>query len=293
LRISIFFFLIVGLFQIGCKSDSKVENQKIPEKIDESIQEAKSTKVSIVSLEFGDLKIQVEPSIGGRLASLEYQGTQMIETERDAEHLHWGSTAWPSPQSQWDWPSPTKMDQGNYEVKISEPTMLLLESEPNAYLGLTIKKRYHLRDPRTMDITYQFFNEKDTTIKVGIWENTRVDYSGQISWATDKDLKASISNMSEVADETRLVLQGQNEKEKLFINSDQGWVAYKKDDVELKKTFPIVDQKSIAKNQAQIEINIDPKNGFAEIAEHGPYEELGPGGVATFRIRWNLKTLQK
>jgi len=287
--------LCVCLFTLGCGNEANniVSDEPSSIKTDSAAVDSQKDNYSIIGLEFGGLKITVDPAVGGRLASLEFDGTSMIRTERDKENLHWGSTVWPSPQSQWNWPPPALMDQGEYMIKINEPKMLLLESPPNAYLGLTVKKRYHLRDPRTLDITYQFFNEKDTTIQVGIWENTRIDYQGQISWATVRDQKIEVENISKVADETRLMLGGQKEKKKIFINSDQGWVAYQKNGVELKKTFPIISPKNLAKDQSPIEVYIDPVDGFAEIEEHGAYETLGPGAVATFRVRWNLRSLPK
>ncbi len=294
LRPIILFSTILVLLIWSCESPTtSTENGSTSSRQNaaKEIKENVIATTAIVELKFGSLVVKVDTAIGGRLASIGYEGEQMIKSSRDVKNLQWGSTVWPSPQSDWDWPPPVSMDQGAYQIKTQESNMLLLESEPNAYLGLTVKKRYHLRDPRTIDITYQFFNEKDTTIKVGIWENTRVDYEGQISWATDTELKESTTNMTDVADETRLVLEGQTEKKKLFINSNKGWVAYQKNGVELKKTFPIIEKEKIAEGQAQIEIYIDPADNFAEIEEHGPYEELGPGGVATFRVRWSFKKM--
>ena len=46
--------------------------------------------------------LQIDPTVGGRITSLKFQGEDFL-TGKDVNDFNWGSTFWNSPQSHWNW----------------------------------------------------------------------------------------------------------------------------------------------------------------------------------------------
>src|SRR5688572_18749346 len=90
--------------------------------------------------EFGAIGFEVDPTSGGRVTSLKFDGRELL-TGPDLEPVNYGSTFWPSPQSVWFWPPPPEWDSAPYTVQQSEGS-LLLRGAPNPALGLAASKKF-------------------------------------------------------------------------------------------------------------------------------------------------------
>ncbi len=241
-----------------------------------------------LELKDGPLLLKIAPDTGGRIASLKFHEIEILSQIRDSNNWYWGSTVWPSPQAAWNWPPPPVMDLGKYKIKYHENNFVILKSPENAYRGIEVEKQIRLIDTSTVRLKYSFFNRSDSIVPIGIWENTRIPYTGKLSWKTGELLKDTIQGLSQSDSISSLVLAHHEKAAKLFIHTQGGEVSYEKEGVVFKKEFSIIDSQRVAPEQAPLEIYFDPIRQFAEIEEHGPYARLGPEMVMSFEVIWKL-----
>jgi len=244
-----------------------------------------------ITLQKGALLLKIAPDTGARVASLQYHGKELLSMVKDKDAFRWGSTVWPSPQAAWDWPPPEVMDKGNYSILEQSPSSITLESPPKAYKDLQVTKHFQLVDENNIQIQYSFENKGDTMIQVGIWEVTRIPYTGRIFWKTGLPIELPTIGLNQVGSISFFQLEGHKEPGKLFVKSDGGWVAYEHQGVRLTKKFAPIAFERIAPEQAPIEIYYEPVYKFAEIEEHGPYVTLQASESTTFELTWSLETI--
>lgn len=239
-------------------------------------------------LENEAITLQIDTAFGGRIASLQYQGVEILSQIKDENNWYWGSTVWPAPQSDWNWPPPDKLDRGAYTVKTQNDAVIILESPKDAYKNIQVRKRFQFIDEHRLSINYSFFNWGDTTLSVGIWENTRVPYQGQVRWKTGKKIEGTISGLNQQDSLSFFDLKNHTKPHKLFIESEGGWISHYREGIVFTKSFQPISIDRIPPEQAQIEVYFDPVNKFAELEEHGPYMTLAPSTVSTLKVIWTL-----
>lgn len=239
------------------------------------------------------ISLTLAPSYGGRIASLKYDGIEILSQIKDENNWYWGSTVWPAPQSEWNWPPPEKLDQAPYTVKTQNKEVIILQSQKNAYKNIQVEKRFQFIDENSLEIKYSFFNRGDTTIQVGIWENTRVPYIGQVQWKTGKLIDEHPIGLNQVNKISFLNLKGHKVAQKLYIESDGGWITHYRKDVVFTKRFERINIDKVPFGQTQIEVYYDPINKFAELEAHSPYFTIAPSSVATMKVIWKLDKIGK
>lgn len=232
-----------------------------------------------LTLKKGDLSISVDAAIGGRISSFKWKDLEFLKTSRDDDHLQWGSTIWPSPQSEWDWPPPAGMDKGPYELLTQNTNELILKSTNNDYRGIEVEKKIQLNEDRAgIDITYSFSNRGEDSLSIGIWENSRISYTGTIYWKSQTSQKL----------ESLSVDDHPGKKYKKFVEDGSGWLAYEKGGYIWIKAMQMPLNSEVAPGQAAIEIYLDRADGFAEIEDHGPYQKLAPGESMSLEVKWTV-----
>lgn len=232
-----------------------------------------------LTLQRGALSVSVDAAIGGRFSSFKWKDLEFLKTSRDADHLQWGSTIWPAPQSAWDWPPPAGMDKGPYELLTQNAKELVLKSTNNDYKGIEVKKKIQLNEDRVgIDITYTFHNRGEDSLSVGIWENSRISYTGTVYWKSQASQKLESLSIDEHP----------GKKYKQFVDDGSGWLAYEKGGYIWIKAMQMPPNSDIAPGQAGIEIYLDRADGFAEIEDHGPYQKLAPGESMSFEVKWTV-----
>lgn len=244
-----------------------------------------------ITLQKGALILKIAPDTGARVASLQYHGQELLSMVKDKNAFRWGSTVWPSPQADWNWPPPEVMDRGIYEVTKKSSEAVHLKSPLKAYKDLQVTKRFKLLDENNIQVQYNFENKGDTSIQVGIWEVTRIPYAGQVFWKTGTAIETPTLGLNQADSISFFELKGHKEPGKLFIKSSEAWVAYQYKGIRLTKQFDAIPLELIAPEQAPIEVYYEPVYKFAEIEEHGPYTRLAPGAVTTFELLWSLEKL--
>ena len=247
----------------------------------------------------GPVTLSIAADIGGRLASAKWRDFEMLQTDRDPNGWHWGSTAWTSPQSDWQWPPIATFDSEPFRIVSNDSESIELESRVDHPTGLQMRKRFRnlASDPRrpTFEIRYELTNRSDTVQTVGLWENTRVDHEGEVD--VDASLAMRLNNedfppVATIHGGTRtFVLDGeQPQGQKVFLDSadfDQPIsLRYRRGGVTLTKSMTL--SSPVSENQSPIEIYLAPEDGFSELELQGESAELAPGESVAMTVLWTF-----
>lgn len=258
-----------------------------------------------ITLKAGPLSMSLDPLLGGRIASFRHEGQEILQTKRDANNFAWGSTIWPSPQSDWNWPPPAVFDSEPYSVSQSknDTTKVVLISGIQRETGLQVIKTIRLaidegRGPLAT-LRYRIYNRGNTPQKVAIWENTRVPWGGYVSFPSGGETRFSKDHpvqLTELPDQqlTQIGFDAQQpDEQKIFYTP----LRPAGDRPRLSHTYHyqgLVFEKSwrypgvIAPEQAPIEIYLAPSKGFAELELQGNYVTVPKGGHLEFTVFWRL-----
>ncbi|PPK85687.1 uncharacterized protein DUF4380 [Neolewinella xylanilytica] len=252
--------------------------------------------VKTVTLTRDSLSITVEPGMGGRLVSLTYGGREMLPTQRDSSGYTYGSTAWPAPQSEWNWPPPAAIDREAYTVQEVDAHSLLLISREDPETGLVLQKRYRLGPDSDVGLTYWITNHGDTTRSVAAWEVTRLPYGGAFWFYSDSlRVERGAGTTVQSRDSLRRITVDDRHtgKIKVFADLDSVPVSYTNDGLVLEKHTVVTDFYRVAPGQAPLEIYLDPAAGFVEFELHGDYRKLGYGETSTLRTKWVIRRAEE
>ena len=237
----------------------------------------------IIRIKHENLTIGVATQIGGRIASFQYNGKEVLQIDRDDEHFMWGSTLWPAPQHAWSWPPPPAMDKMPYKIVEHSRQKIKVCSKRYAYQGLQLCKTITtVVGTSAFNITYTFINHGSKNVAAGLWENTRVPFDGEAYWLND-----STGDLSTLTFKEEL-----SESNKIFIDFAKPVLAYTNHGLLFIKVFPIVNSTDVAPKQSLIEIYYDPKNKFVELENHSKYTNIAPGAEVNYKVTWHLMPLK-
>lgn len=247
----------------------------------------------------GGLELLVDPKRSGRALRFTLEGKNVLagpELLPDA----FGTTFWPSPQSDWTWPPPTALDGKPYSAEL-EGSVLVLKSEVEPKLGLSVLKRYRLDTARrSVEVAYTLINAGDRPRKVAPWEIHRVPAAGGLSFypSAQKLYPQSTLKLNAWSPITWFVHDQNREPKsvKSFADGAEGWLAYAADGLLLVKTFSDTPEAAHAPGEGEIEIYADydvssKLHRYVELEQQGPYVEIPAGGETTWNVRWFLRKL--
>jgi hypothetical protein len=242
-------------------------------------------------LSFGGHALEVDPTDGGRIVALSLDGKSVVLT-REEFPLAYGSSFWPSPQSDWNWPPPVEFDAAAWDARVTGNT-LILESGINAELGLSATQRI-TADPRreAFAIQFSFRNHGTAPRAVAPWQNTRVRPGGLTFFPARSgsvgDSKLRLEPEGGVVwfrhDPARIT-----ENQKAFVDGEEGWLAQLDGDLLFLKVFPPIPAARTAPGEAEIEIYVDGNARFVEVEQQGAYEQLQPGGSSHWKVHWLVR----
>jgi hypothetical protein len=206
----------------------------------------------------------------------------------------YGSSFWPSPQSDWKWPPPAELDALPWQVVI-EGRVLRAVSSTNAALGLRAEQHIALLpELRAARIDYSLSNQGSAPRKVAAWQNSRVRPGGLTFFPSNG---ASLPQSKFALTPSAGVIwfahggEGDARSGKLFADGEEGWLAHVDGDLLFVKVFPPVPAEQQAPGESEVEIYVDPGGAFVEVEQQGPYEELAPGASLSWRCHWLLERL--
>lgn len=254
-------------------------------------------KGSVFSFTFGDAVFAVDAAKAGRITELSLRGKNILTSAQSPEQNNWGSTFWPSPQSDWGWPPPAEIDPGPYTAEV-KGSSLLVSSAVASGLGLAVSKRFSVDGSRgVIRIEYGIVNRGSQPRAVAPWEISRVASGGLTffpmgegqPWKGPQELLPlqMAEGVAWLASETTAAPNDQ----KVFADGREGWIAHVAGDLLLVKAFADTLPAQAAPGEAEIELYTDPGRTYVEVENQGAYARLESGQASTWAVRWFLRKL--
>jgi hypothetical protein len=258
---------------------------------------APAVKGSVYTYTFGDTVFAVDASKGGRIVTFSLAGKNILTAAKNSGDNNWGSTFWPSPQSDWNWPPPTEIDPGAYTASVGG-AVLSLSSPTAASLGLAVTKTFSVDAGKgVVTIEYGLANRGSKARSVGPWEITRVAAGGLTFFPMGEgtpskgqqdllDLQMA-GGVAWFAYDAKAISGDQ----KVFADGSEGWIAHVDGDLLLVKAFSDTTPAQAAPGEAEIEIYTDSGKSYIEVEYQGAYASLPAGESSTWTVRWYLRKL--
>jgi len=247
----------------------------------------------------GGLELVVDPKRSGRALRFTLEGKNVLAGPELLPEA-FGTTFWPSPQSDWTWPPPAEIDGKPYAAAL-EGSVLVLKSEVEPKLGLSVLKRYRLDTARrSVEVAYTLTNTSDRPRKVAPWEIHRVPTAKGLTFypSAQKLYPQSTLKLNAWSPITWFVHDQNREPKsvKSFADGAEGWLAYVAGGLLLVKTFGDTPEAAHAPGEGEIEIYADydvssKLHRFVELEQQGPYVEIPAGASTTWNVRWFLRKL--
>jgi hypothetical protein len=243
--------------------------------------------------EFGDYALEVDPDDGGRTVALSVAGHSAIVSRNESPEAY-GSSLWPSPQSDWSWPPPPSFDKLPWHARV-DGAALVLDSATDPKLGLSATERISAEPERAaFRFELTLHNRGAQPRRVAPWQNTRMRPSG-LSFFPSPDAMQSDAKQ-QITPQNGLIWfthdpHARTDGEKFFDDGAEGWLAQLDGDVLLVKAFPDVPKAAQAPKEAEIELYADGAGRFVEVEQQGPYVEILPGQSSSWVVHWATRRL--
>lgn len=238
----------------------------------------------------GDVRFEVNPSMGGRITSFSVNGKEALRTAGDLA----GLTFWSSPQSEWGWPPPESWDCLPFIASLNTTgDELTLVGQIDPQTGYQFEKRFlGVSDTSAVEITYSIRNTAGHPKMVAPWEITRVPPGGLSFFpAGDPAFEGNSSLLpSLVEDGIAWFWHRGEDNKKLFMDGREHWLAHKHGELLFVKIYHSdITPEQFAPNEAEIELYAVPD--YVELEEQGAYVSLAAGDVMSWSVTWLLREL--
>ena len=252
---------------------------------------------TVYTFTFGNTIFTVDAAKGGRIVTFSLSGKNILAAAKNSQDNNWGSTFWPSPQSDCNWPPPSELDPGPYAASLCGATVSM-SSPTSAALGLSVTKQFSV-DASTgvVTIAYGLVNHGTQARLVAPWEITRVAAGGLTFFpmgdgapvrGTQDLLNLQISGgVAWFAYDVAAIANDQ----KVFADGHEGWLAHVDGNLLLVKAFTDTPAAQAAPGEAEIEIYTDAGHSYIEVENQGAYVSVAPGATSTWTVRWFLRQL--
>ncbi len=224
-----------------------------------------------------------------------------------------GFKNWPAPQNRWNWPPPTQLDRGVYEVEVRhagpDSAVVFCRSPLEEWRtpGLVFERTLTLyRGSARMKVDQTVVNHADTAQHWSMWEITQkvVHHPGQRDFANywvyfplnpasrygeqgvyGTGLEAFRGEVAPEVGAVEFMPLGA----KVFADSHQGWLCYvdERDGYAYARTFALEEEGQYPDDGAVNEVWVSADPLYLEIEVVSPIVELAPdGGRYTFTQDW-------
>ena len=263
---------------------------------------AQSPERSVVSMsEFdysirsGSLRVAVDPGDGGTIDSLSLGGYEFL-TGKDVHPSFYGSTFWPSPQSDWNWPPPPILNVDPYTASVDRDTLTMVSGKDEK-TGFQFTKKLFPGSAGRIELTYLISNVSDVMKKVAPWEITRVRKGGLLFFPVGNNplgrksfgpVPVGVGNgVAWYKD------PAERPAENLLTTADgtEGWAAYAIDGRLFVKKFPNVKPDELAPGEGEIIVYVSAVADYVELEVQGRYQPLRPGESSNWRVEWIIANI--
>jgi hypothetical protein len=237
-----------------------------------------------------NVDVVVNPTEGGRITSFKL-GSYDFLVEKDSIPGAYGSTFWPGPQSDWNWPPPAVLDSKPY-FAVDNGNSVKLTSEKDPVTGFQFSKELSADKANSINLDYTIINKTNETKKVSPWEISRVHKGGLLFFPMGKramGVKAFDPVKMDVIDgivwyQDKLK---RPEKNKLSTaDGSEGWTAYAIDGKIFIKKFIDIAPEMFAPGEGEVMLYLDPRADFDEYEIEGAYKTLKPGEELNWNVKW-------
>jgi hypothetical protein len=229
----------------------------------------------------GPRAVEIDPADGGRMTELSLSGENVL-LARGAAASH-GSSFWPSPQRDWDWPPPAEFDSLPWRGELRDGA-LQLESGVSPKLELSATQLVTAA-PHGVRIEHRLRNHGDAPRSVAPWRNSRVGPHGLTFYPSPSvTLDGSTLKLTPAADGVAWLRHDpatMTENAKSFADGAEGWLAHVAGKLLFLMTFPKVPRSAQAPTEAEIELYVDRTGLFVEVEQQGAYDAIPAGGEST------------
>ncbi|NML23116.1 DUF4380 domain-containing protein [Pseudoflavitalea sp. G-6-1-2] len=241
----------------------------------------------------------IAPDKGGRITHLTIDGSNFL-TDSTVNSDNWGSTFWPSPQSDWNWPPPAAWDNQPYAVK-TEEHKIIMESTPDRNTGLSVTKIFSADVQHGWyNLTYIIANHSAVVKHVAPWEVTRVHTNGFSFFPMGKGaLRGGLIPQTKIIDGVCWFTYNQQQipdkgDMQLYADGSEGWFAEVNHGFILIKKFPDIPFEKLAPQEGEVELYANKdrqEKSYVEIEHQGAFTELPPGKSCVWNMQWMLRKL--
>ncbi len=244
-------------------------------------------------IDSGEYALEIDPSDGGRTVALSVAGRSVLPSREESPEAY-GSSFWPSPQSDWGWPPPPSFDKRAWRAS-NTGDALLLESATDPKLGLSASQCISA-EPRHGAFRFEFtlHNHGKSARRAAPWQNTRMRPGGLTFFPSNEPMQSDAQH--ETAPQAGLIwflhdARARTQGEKFFDDGQEGWLAHLDGDLLFVKTFPDIPKSAQAPKEAEIELYAEGAGLFVEVEQQGAYVEIPPGGSLSWVVHWAVRRL--
>ncbi|MGA7719725.1 MAG: DUF4380 domain-containing protein [Ignavibacteriaceae bacterium] len=254
-----------------------------------------TTKNGSYIINTGNKNMTFDPKEGGRITSFKLDDYEFL-TDKNVHPDNYGSTFWPSPQSNWNWPPPAVLDNEPYQVEYKGKS-IVATSGIDPVSGLQFIKEFSGGKNNRMYLTYSILNVYKEVKKVAPWEVTRVHKGGLLFFpAGETPVHKKSFDMALTETMNGIVwskIEKQGPKSSLLSISDgsEGWIAYAIEGKLFVKKFEDIKPAMFAPGEAEISLYLCPDADYIEIEIQGKYESLNPGSKSVWKVEWNAANI--
>lgn len=246
-------------------------------------------------VEHGAIQLGLKPLIGGRVASLKYNGHELMKTQDPARNVLWGGVFWSSPQSDWGWPPIEAHDSKPYKVTVDADS-LLFTSQTDPRTGFKISKRFSvIPGSEALRFHYRIYNHSQETRSIAPWEITRLKPGGITLYPKGEEgYQSGIFYLLPVVERDGIVWQKYNmqnlqkDHHKLMADGSEGWLAYVNEGYLIIKQFEDVPVAKTAPGEGEIELFVGAERSSMELQQQGPLTSLKAGEYLEWDVVWHV-----
>ncbi|SEJ55607.1 protein of unknown function [Dyadobacter sp. SG02] len=244
--------------------------------------------------------LKIDPAKGARITSLLLDGQDFL-TDSTVNDFNWGSTFWLSPQSDWNWPPSSEIDNMPYQAKIQDNAVVLTSLKDRKTGLVVVKEISGNAESQSFNLKFTVINESDREQRVAPWEVTRVHTGGTAFFPKGKDnARGGLLSSTSVSDgifwyvyqKEKLPVKGDRQ---IYADGAEGWMAQLNGDRILIKKFPDIAPEQTAPKEGEVELFASEPTadnpGYVEIEHQGAWQMLKPGASFSWTTTWLLRKL--
>ena len=281
-RLSLLSFIVFGLLMTALSYSQKVTPQLSGSKC---------------YFQVANVYFEVYPAYGGRISSLKLDNKEIMYIDSVGGNYLWGSTFWQSPQSDWNWPPSTSLDQLAYSGGIYGDSVNILSKVDDTWsTNLRFRKTFYA-DLSDTSVTIKYFmiNTGSSACVNAPWEITRVPVGGMEFFpdtgSTTGPLAAQTSKIGQLR---WLNYTGSSSGLKCFGNSLENWTAWiNSDSAVFIKKFSNVPSGTEAPGESEIEYYYSGPGSYYELENQGEYSSIIAKDSLKWVMKWYVRKLPK